>query len=241
MLVKHGPQTQQAQASGVNLAEALSLLRQAGYPDPTLEGIEGARVLQSVIDGLCELSMHDGLTGLANARYFRMALEREVHRASRTGETCSLLMLDLDHFKAVNDAYGHPAGDVVLRAVGRALAENLRPMDMVARYGGEEFAVILPNCLSAYAAQVGDRLRTRIAREAIHIGGQTVLHVTVSVGVASTAPWARPNAAALVESADRSLYQAKSQGRNRVWVEAEATTAVSSKERAALFNRPDKE
>ena len=97
MLVKHGPQTQQAQASGVNLAEALSLLRQAGYPDPTLEGIGGARVLQSVIDGLCELSMHDGLTGLANARYFRMALEREVHRASRTGETCSLLMLDLDH------------------------------------------------------------------------------------------------------------------------------------------------
>ena len=88
MLVKHGPQTQQALASGVNLAEALSLLRQAGYPDPTLEGIEGARVLQRVIDGLCELSMHDGLTGLANARYFRMALEREVHRASRTGETC---------------------------------------------------------------------------------------------------------------------------------------------------------
>gem|GEM_PF-6826142 len=100
---KENPDKLQNIYEGVDLNEALDLLRHADCSDPTLEKAQGKKLLQGVIDALCELSMHDGLTGLSNARYFRIALEREVQRAVRSGETCALFMLDLDHFKKVND------------------------------------------------------------------------------------------------------------------------------------------
>jgi diguanylate cyclase (GGDEF)-like protein len=225
--------------AGIELAEAFRLLRLAGYPDPSVEAEDDRDLLQRMINALCDLSLQDGLTGLANARHFRLALEREVERAARTGEPCALLMLDLDDFKKINDTYGHPAGDQVLQRVARILAENLRPMDTVARYGGEEFAVIQPNSLAAYAMQAAERLRLKIAGEPILLADETTVQATISIGVACSLPWAPLSAAEFLAAADRYLYQAKAQGRNRVCGETSAVAIVSGEERAALFNQPE--
>ncbi len=238
-LAKPGLQPSSTSVAGIDLAEAFRLLRQAGYPDPAAEAEDERSLLQLVINALCELSLQDGLTGLANARHFGLTLEREVERAVRTGEPCSLLMLDLDYFKKINDTYGHPAGDQVLQGVARVLAENLRPMDTVARYGGEEFAIILPNSFAAYATQAAERLRARIAAEAIPLSEQTTVHVTISVGVACSLPWAPLNPTEFLATADRNLYQAKAHGRNRAWGGAPTATTLSGDERAALFNEPN--
>lgn len=222
----------------VNLTEAINLIRHAGYPDPR-EG-EGEGLLQRVVDDLCALSMHDGLTGLTNVRYFRIALKREVHRAKRNGESCTLLMIDIDHFKSVNDTYGHPAGDAVLETVAHRLQTGIRPIDTISRYGGEEFAAILPNCPIRYAVQVAERLRASIADEGIPIFGKPPITVTLSVGAACTKSWAMPSAEKLLEAADKNLYKAKANGRNQVWSEAPPATEVSPGERAALFGKKKK-
>jgi len=223
---------------GVDLTEAFRLLRQAGYPDLRIEANDVPRLLQRVIDALCELSLRDGLTGLANARSFRLVLEREIERAIRTGEPYALLMLDMDHFKSINDTYGHQAGDVVLQTVARRLTENVRPMDTVARYGGEEFSVILPNSLSAYAMQVAERLRIKVAQETVPMLNGTSLRVTISVGVANAFPWSHLQADQLIAAADRNLYLAKAQGRNRVCGPIVPASTVTGDERAALFAQP---
>jgi len=224
----------QAALQAVDLREAIHLIRNAGYPDPRDAGEEEG-LLQRVLDALCALSMHDGLTGLSNLRYFRIALKREVHRAARNGESCTLLMIDIDHFKAINDTYGHPVGDRVLEVVAHRLQEGLRPVDTIARYGGEEFAAILPNCPLRYAVKVADRLRASIADEAIPIPGKAPIKVTLSVGVSCTKSWAEPKAQKLLEAADQNLYKAKANGRNQVWSEAARTAEISPAERAALF------
>jgi diguanylate cyclase (GGDEF)-like protein len=226
---------------GVNVTEALRVLRQAGCPDPMAAGNDQTAVLQQVVDALCMLSLHDGLTGLANARHFRAALEREIERAARTGETCALLMLDIDYFKGINDTHGHLIGDQVLQALAKSMSQSLRPMDTVARYGGEEFAVILPNSHVAYASQVAERLRNRIAHTPIAVSPHVSLQVTVSIGVACTVPWTQPRAASLIEAADGNLYEAKSHGRNCVWSNLKPSSALSGEERAALFMSPQEE
>ena len=124
---------------------------------PSLDRSHPRQYLQGVIDGLCELSLKDPLTGLANRRHFRAVLEREIDRVTRSGEAALLLMLDIDHFKKVNDTHGHLAGDMVLQSVARTLAACVRPMDTLARYGGEEFAVVLPACQSAFGTVVAER------------------------------------------------------------------------------------
>ncbi len=222
---------------GVDLKEALDLLRHAGYSDPDSENVDGAKLLQRVVDSLCELSMHDGLTGLSNARYFRIALEREVQRAARSGETCSLFMLDLDHFKKVNDQRGHLAGNVVLEAVANILKENLRPMDTVARFGGEEFAMILPNSSAENATKVAERLRAKIAKVEIPINEKTMVMVTVSIGIACTLPGRQMDPRTLVAVADKNLYHAKALGRNCVWFESSPPSVVTGEEKTELFKK----
>ena len=127
------------------------------------------RYLQELIDGLCELSLKDPLTGLANRRYFLSVLEREIDRVARSGESALLLLLDIDHFKTVNDTHGHIAGDRVLQDVARTLSTCVRPMDTLARYGGEEFAVVLPGCQAAFGHIVAERIRMAIEKTPVRI------------------------------------------------------------------------
>jgi len=157
----------------------------------------------------------DPLTGLANRRVFERALEREIARASRTGQAVSLLMLDADHFKQYNDRFGHRAGDELLQSLARALVEHSRAFDTVARYGGEEFAVILPECPVEEAHSVAERLR--LVSSAVE--GRTP--VTLSGGVA-TYPVHGRDGAALIEAADEALYESKRSGRDRLSLAGDA-------------------
>ena len=154
------------------------------------------------------LATRDALTGLVNRRVFDEALVRAVGHAERTDTPLSLVVLDLDRFKAVNDSFGHQVGDEVLRAAGRALTRDTRTEDLAARYGGEEFVVLLPETDGDTAIAIADRLRTGI-RDEVH-----GLVVTVSAGVA-TMPSDAPDGVALVAAADRALYDAKRSGRDR--------------------------
>ncbi|MFN3376723.1 MAG: GGDEF domain-containing protein [Burkholderiaceae bacterium] len=194
-----------------------------------------AAYLQGLIDGLCELSLRDPLTGLANRRHFRTVLERELDRVTRSGEAALLLMLDIDHFKSVNDVYGHSAGDRVLQAVARTLASCVRPMVTLARYGGEEFAVVLPACQAAFGRVVAERIRKAVASTPIEVAPQTQIQVTVSVGGAFALQWIRSTTMLWIDRADQQLYLAKSLGRNCVQIEEQPDSTVSAEEKSLLF------
>lgn len=156
----------------------------------------------------------DKLTGLANRREFDDALQREWKRARRSGEPLALLMVDVDHFKRLNDAFGHQAGDLRLREVARALAgSTTRALDVVARYGGEEFAVILPATHAEDARQLAEQMRLGVAslQLAAPIG-----HITISIGVSAAEQVASDDPAALLAATDAALYDAKHAGRDRV-------------------------
>ena len=220
----------------LQLDEALRLLRHAGRGAPFAQGVNNPVALQALIDGLCELSSRDGLTGIANHRQFRLVLERELDRVTRTGEPLALLLIDIDHFKQVNDQYGHPVGDAVLKSVAWTLESGVRPMDTVARYGGEEWAIVLPSSLSAHARGTAERLRRDIERTPIFLEDGTQLGITVSCGGAVVAPWSCVAPGALIAEADRALYAAKQGGRNRVCFAHMADSTVSAEERAALID-----
>ncbi len=168
-------------------------------------------------DLLEELARIDGLTDIANRRCFDEALEREWRRCKRQNTPLSLVMIDIDHFKAFNDTYGHAEGDACLIRVARCIALALnRPGDMVARYGGEEMAVLLPETPREAASMMAETIRAEVEALAIAnegIGGTGRL--TISLGTASMVPEGA-DAIALVREADAALYQAKAQGRNRV-------------------------
>ncbi len=160
----------------------------------------------------------DDLTQLANKRAFRETMDKEAARAARFGHDLSLMILDIDDFKQVNDTYGHLQGDAVLKAIGRILAEESRGIDEPARYGGEEFAVALPETGSAGALELAERVRTRIAAEPVPLvegGGR--IHGTASLGVA-TMPGAAADVRELIAAADAALYEAKRTGKDRVCV-----------------------
>ncbi|MES2951116.1 MAG: GGDEF domain-containing protein [Pseudomonadota bacterium] len=201
-------------------------------PSPEASALE---YLQGVIDGLCELSLKDPLTGLGNRRHFRSVQERTIDGVARSGDPALLLMLDIDHFKKVNDTYGHQAGDQVLQAIGKSIASCVRPMDTVARYGGEEFAVVLPNCHPSFGVTVAERIRSTIEALVISISPTLTIRVTVSVGGAYAPEWVRSTAALWTERADVQLYRAKKEGRNRVCLDQQQEIYVSAEEKNLLF------
>lgn len=176
------------------------------------------RLLRDQALELRSQTFSDGLTGIANRRHFDVAMDKEIRRAKRAGTPLSLLMIDIDCFKAYNDHYGHQQGDDSLVRVARALAEMLqRPLDLIARYGGEEFAVILPEMDSEQGLQMAEAMRTRIAELNIpHIGGTPAGRVTISIGIATREPDSAAEVPALIGAADRALYMAKRAGRDRV-------------------------
>lgn len=219
----------------LHLDHAQALLARAGQSFDGPQGGEDPAYLQRLIDALCELSLRDPLTGLSNRRHFLAALDQEIDRVTRAGDMALLLLVDIDHFKRVNDTHGHPVGDQVIQAVAQCLSACVRPMDTVSRYGGEEFAIILPSCQSVFGAQVAERIRERVAATPLVLEGGDTLHFNVSIGGAYAPQWLRFTAAAWIERADEQLYRAKAEGRNRVCLEPQADSVVSAEEKSLLF------
>lgn len=168
-------------------------------------------------------SIRDGLTHLFNRHFMAIALEREVHRALRSTSPLAVLMLDVDHFKAFNDAFGHEAGDAVLREVADCFRQSVRSEDVVCRYGGEEFIIILPETDEETAIQRAEVIRQAIGKLRVQFKGQTLRQISLSIGIAMYPSPAR-DSTDLVRLADRALYDAKHAGRDRVHVAHEAVT-----------------
>lgn len=175
-------------------------------------------------EGLIHFAFTDHLTGLKTRGYFEQQLELEIKRTERKGEGFCLLMLDIDHFKPLNDTYGHHAGDKVLRRVAHVLTKDMREVDTVARYGGEEFVIILPETTEAEAYAVAQRIRAAIESEHFNFGAAHTEPITISIGVAVFGQDANTRKQ-LVQRADAALYVAKGQGRNKVVRYSEMTTA----------------
>ncbi|MBU0589375.1 MAG: GGDEF domain-containing protein [Gammaproteobacteria bacterium] len=219
----------------LQLDDARSLLEHGGTPAVFSPDMPPVEYVQKVIDGLCELSLKDPLTGLANRRHFRAVLEREIDVVARSGESALLLMIDIDHFKKINDSHGHMAGDMVIQAVSRSLGACVRPMDTVARYGGEEFAILLPSCSSTYGETVAERIRQTIQALSIAVSPVLKIQLTVSIGGAYAPEWVRSTTALWTERADVELYRAKTEGRNLVRIDPQPVIAVSAEEKNLLF------
>ena len=166
-------------------------------------------------DKIRQISRTDALTGLHNRMSILDLLETEISRSLRQNEPLSVVILDLDHFKKVNDTWGHPTGDLVLKTAAQVLRDNIRDIDAVGRYGGEEFIIILPGANLAQAQQVIERCRVMLAAEEITTENQTQINVTASFGLVSV--HGREVAShLLIKTADEALYIAKHQGRNRI-------------------------
>ena len=186
---------------------------------------EKNRELETANKRLRKLSITDGLTGLFNHRHVHELLHEEFERSKRTGEPLAVAMLDLDHFKRVNDTYGHPTGDVILYETAQILHDTAREIDMAGRYGGEEFVMILPGTTEAEASRFAERVRHRVA-EHVFRDGSTEVRMTVSAGVASYPELDADAPGTLLRRADEALYAAKEGGRNRVTCASEVGRAA---------------
>ena len=184
------------------------------------ESFEVTRLLDAAYQRLQRVSFLDGLTEIANRRRFDEFIDHEWRRGLRSSSPLSMIMIDIDFFKAFNDTYGHQHGDDCLRRVAGALNVGLhRPGDLAARYGGEEFAVVLAGANRAGAVVVAETLRAKVEALAIpHAGSRVSDRITISLGVGSTIPAPESAPSTLIAVADRALYQAKAAGRNRVTV-----------------------
>ncbi|MEO0853180.1 MAG: diguanylate cyclase, partial [Cyanobacteria bacterium J06648_11] len=186
------------------------------------------RVLQEEVQAktaaLRKLAVLDALTELANRRSFDETLLREWNRMRRLREPLSLAICDIDYFKRYNDTYGHPAGDKCLQAIAGVLRTNIqRAGNLPARYGGEEFAIVMPNTSSEEAIRAAEKILQAIrALRISHEKSDVATHVTISIGLATTVPSGRDKPDDLISRADRALYEAKIQGRDRFMTEAES-------------------
>ncbi|HEX6941013.1 MAG TPA: PleD family two-component system response regulator [Longimicrobiales bacterium] len=165
---------------------------------------------------LARLSISDGLTGLYNHRHIQEVVREEFERAKRSREPLAVVMFDFDHFKKVNDTYGHQVGDRVLQEMAMILRRTAREIDKLGRYGGEEFIAVLPDTGIDDAATFAERVRERVERHPFAVGRARPLHLTVSAGVATYPHPAVYNPRTLIHRADQALYTAKAEGRNRV-------------------------
>lgn len=217
--------TSSATSGGVGVVAALEL----GADDFVIEPVAGPelvarcrrlvrtyrrfRLLEVEVERLHELSVTDGLTQVANHRFFQERLAEEFRRAQRYDDPLALILGDLDHFKAVNDQFGHPVGDLVLKTLADLLRGAVRETDFVARYGGEEFAVLLPKTHLGGALTVAERVCAELRATKI---GPLQVRVTASFGVSSFPGRGVNSAELLLRTADEALYRSKSQGRNRI-------------------------
>lgn len=191
------------------IARAHTQIRRKRYAD----------YLRNSLDRSLELSVTDPLTGLNNRRYMDMQFINLLPRHMKAGEPLSLLMLDIDYFKRVNDTYGHDAGDEVLKEFSRRLTQSVRAVDMPCRLGGEEFVVLMPGADSEDARHIAERVRLQVASAAFNLSTGQALNITVSVGV-STLSGTGDSAEGLLKRADEAVYEAKQGGRNRVILHA---------------------
>ncbi|MCU0588860.1 MAG: GGDEF domain-containing protein [Syntrophobacteraceae bacterium] len=196
------------------------------------------QALRDECSRLTELSITDPLTGYFNYRYMLQALDQEMERSRRTGLPTGLIMVDLDHFKDVNDTYGHMVGDAALQWACKVWRENIRRIDIPCRYGGEEFAIILPGTNLPQATLLAERLRKVLADSPLH-GDGFALKLTASFGVSAFRGQNGATPQRVLDCADHMLIRAKAQGRNRVCSDLQparkSPTEVTSVERAALF------
>jgi diguanylate cyclase (GGDEF)-like protein len=214
-------------AQGLSGATLLSLTFVASFAAMLMASLGFVFMSRDKLDASNRrLATTDALTGVANRRFIIFALDRDVARAKRTRQPIALMVLDIDHFKRVNDAYGHLGGDQVLRHVVNVLCDRVRTQDMVGRYGGEEFLVLLPDTDLAGALVLAEQLRQSVQDSVCHWQGQAIA-VTISIGVYGGYPADTDSWDMLIDAADRAMYQAKQNGRNRVEVVTQ-TRAYSS-------------
>jgi diguanylate cyclase len=218
----------------LDLTEAIRILQNAGRPDPRQSTDDYNVQIQCILNALCDLSVHDGLTGLVNATFFHAVLNREINRSLRTGRSCGLMVIDIDHFKTINDTYGHGIGDTVIQSVAAYMKNSLRSMDTAARIGGEEFAIILPECAPEDAIQAAFRIHSGLNPISVHVNPH-FLQLTTSAGLVWTNLSAPISSAALLEQADREMYRAKRSGRAQLCHPAIEIMMVSHQERSALM------
>ena len=199
---------------------------------------EITRLRQEIVD-LSELVSTDALTGLYNFRHFKTVLQAEMDRSKRSGIPTSLVMVDIDHFKAVNDTHGHEVGNLVLQKIANILRDEVRTTDVVCRYGGEEFAMIFPETHLRLAVKVADRIRETIAMTAVDYNGEKIA-VTASMGASVYIKTSILDVVDFVDSVDKYLYEAKQSGRNCIchidYADLRTITEVSVDERSMLFS-----
>ncbi len=196
--------------------------------------ISEVAALRHDLTELSNLVRTDTLTGIANYRYFTQALEQEIERTQRSGQPTSLIMLDIDFFKKVNDEWGHETGNQALIHLARLLQQTVRRLDIPCRYGGEEFAIILPDTTLSASIPVAERIREGIETNPLDVAGKKLV-MTVSLGIATCTSRDPLSVEELVKQADEALYRAKEEGRNRVChVPLPAIDSVTGEERQAL-------
>ena len=207
--------------------------------ESSCEWLDEVEVLRRQIAELSELVSTDALTGLFNFRHFKTVLQAEMDRSKRSGIPTSLVMVDADHFKAINDTHGHEVGNQVLRHLADILLGEVRTTDIVCRYGGEEFAMIFPETHLNLAVKVADRIREEVATSPFRIQ-ENEINLTVSMGASVYMKTSVLDIDDFIDSVDKYLYEAKQSGRNCIchidYADLRAVTEVGVDERAMLIN-----